>query len=229
MYRGQPHTVGSLSLQYIGPSPPRHLKHPTPSPENLRFVTWNAGGLHAARYAETLAWLECERDAGRPVQALCIQESKWPQDCEYSTDRWHIVHSGSGTSLAGVLFFICRTLANTSQLKHAALVPGRVLHLRVATQPALDLLGVYQHAWSHPSQTTGASSAASNALQKLMQARSRVWAQLESWTRSVPQRHRLLILGDLNCPLTSQEPHVGQGVAPTSTMYTRINIPFRPS
>ncbi|OLQ03703.1 hypothetical protein AK812_SmicGene13293 [Symbiodinium microadriaticum] len=32
------------------------------------FLTWNAGGLHAARYAETLAWLECEKEAGRPAQ-----------------------------------------------------------------------------------------------------------------------------------------------------------------
>ena len=212
-YKGRQHTPGSLSLKYVGLAPPRHLKPPMPNPECLRFLTWNAGGLHAARYAETLAWLECEREAGRPAQILCIQESKWPRDCEYSTGRWHVVHSGSGSALGGVVFFICRTLVAAQQLKHAALVPGRALHLRVATQPALDLLGVYQHAWSNARQPAGHTENSSAGLQKLLQSRSRVWTMLESWTRAVPQRHRLLILGDLNCTLHPQEPHVGQGVA----------------
>ena len=167
----------------------------------------------ACSHAETLAWLECEREAGRPAQILCIQESKWPRDCEYSTGRWHVIHSGSGSALGGVVFFICRTLVAAQQLKYAALVPGRALHLRIATQPALDLLGVYQHAWSNALQPAGHTEHSPAGLQKLLQSRSRVWAMLESWTRAVPQRHKLLILGDLNCTLHPQEPHVGQGVA----------------
>ncbi|OLP93464.1 hypothetical protein AK812_SmicGene24631 [Symbiodinium microadriaticum] len=55
-----------------------------------RFLTWNAGGLHAARYAETLAWLECEREAGRPAQILQNYFEELYQSSAASQSEWRL-------------------------------------------------------------------------------------------------------------------------------------------
>ena len=55
------------------------------------------------------------------------------------------------------MIFISRRLCDPSQIRLVELIPGRALHVRVATNPALDLLGVYQHAWNL--QKTGGSRA----------------------------------------------------------------------
>ena len=148
-YRGRCHTPASLSLQYVGKAAPKPVLAPSLHTNSCRFVTWNAGGVHAVRYAEILAWLEAERASGNPVHVLCVQESKWAQDSEFSNDHWHIIHSGTGNATGGVLFFVSRQLAAAPQLKHAALIPGRVLHLRIYAQTVIDVLGVYQHAWTN--------------------------------------------------------------------------------
>ena len=214
-YRGRTHTANSLALGQIGSSQPlRPSQSPcTPHPRSLRIVTWNSGGMHAARYEEVLAWLEQERRSHRPVHVLCVQETKWAQDSEYSTDRWHVVHSGSGKASAGILFFIYRTVASPQQLKHAALIPGRVVHLRVQGRPAVDLLGVYQHAWASSPQPQRMSEQGEPAHHSLLQSRARVWQTIESWTRAIPTSNQLLILGDLNCTLLPHEPYVGPGIA----------------
>ena len=214
-YRGRMHTVNSLALRQVGSSQPLRSSPPPckQHPHNLRIVTWNSGGMHAARYEEVLAWLEQERNSHRPVHVLCVQETKWAQDSEYSTDRWHIVHSGSGRASAGILFFVCKTVASPQQLKHAALIPGRVVHLRIHGHPTVDLLGVYQHAWASSQQPQRPLEHGTQVHQSLLQSRARIWQTIESWTRAIPASNQLLILGDLNCTLLPQEPHVGQGIA----------------
>ena len=211
-YRGRLHTLQGLSLRYVGPATPQPSKQ-APKVNGLRFVTWNCGGLNASRYAETLAWLEMEREAGRPVHILCVQESKWSTDSEYATDRWYVVHSSTGKAMGGVLFFVCRSLVDSSQMKHAALVPGRLLHLRLDITPPLDLLGVYQHAWSNAPKLASTDHQRELASQKLLQDRHTVWTHIGSWVHSVPTRHQLLILGDMNCTLRPHSPNVGMGIA----------------
>ena len=149
-YRGRTHTVSSLALQRVTSQVPSRLAPRPQNPNDLRFVTWNCGGLHAAKYEEVLAWLEQERASCRPVHILCVQETKWAQDSEFSNEGWHVVHSGSGRANEGIAFFVSREIATTAQLQHAALIPGRMAHLRIRGSPIIDLLGVYQHAWAHP-------------------------------------------------------------------------------
>ncbi|OLP96423.1 hypothetical protein AK812_SmicGene21348 [Symbiodinium microadriaticum] len=44
-----------------------------------------------------------------------------------------------------------------------------------------------------------------------------VWRTIHHWISGVPQRNQLLLLGDFNCTLMPQPPHVGTGVTDTST------------
>ena len=58
------------------------------------------------------------------------------------------MHSGSGSREGGVLIMLRTTYFVGLDIKHAELHPGRLLHLRICSDPAVDLLGVYQHAWN---------------------------------------------------------------------------------
>lgn len=117
---------------------------PTIPANSLKIVTWNAGGLHSSRYVELMSWLETH-DSG-PIHVCCVQESHWPSSSEYSNHRWVFVHTGSSSSTGGVLMIINRSVACPAQLQHAELHAGRLLHVRVQSEPAVDLLGTYQHA-----------------------------------------------------------------------------------
>jgi len=86
-----------------------------------------------------------------------------------------------------------------------------LLHVRVATDPPLDLLGVYQHAWN-PSQKDLTGSSAQK-VQELVRRRASIWTQIRGWCSSVPKRNSLLILGDFNGSLRTMLPRVGSGVA----------------
>ena len=149
-YRGRLHTPSSLGLQHLRPNTRQTLTHASSQDPQFRLVTWNAGGLNALRYTELLGWLQQERDAGRPVHIMCVQETKWPYNAEYSNKHWFFIHSGMTQSQGGILFIVSREIATQDQIRHAPLVEGRALHLRVALHPPLDILGVYQYAWSLP-------------------------------------------------------------------------------
>ena len=209
LYKGRVHTAKSLQLEVLGSAPPQSPQSAVPT-QCLRVVTWNAGGLHAGRHTELLAWLEAERQAGQPVHIACIQETHWPQDSEFVSGHWQCLHSGSGKSQGGILFLIGKEVAQASALRFASLEAGRLFHVRIMREQVVDLLGVYQHAWStHASPTDLASSHTS----KLLALRSRIWQKLQGWVRSVPARNTMLAMGDFNCTLQPSPPHVGQGVA----------------
>ena len=211
-YRGQQHTPASLALKVLGPAPCRPLKDPAMFAHQLRIATWNAGGLGASRYAELLGWLRSESEVGRPIHVMCVQETKWSYDAEYSTPEWHAVHTSLSKSSGGVLILVHKSVAQPSQIRFTALDPGRALHVRVALSRPLDLLGVYQHAWV--SQAKLQNVAADSATQKLFQARHRIWDAVRFWARAVPQRNVLVMLGDFNCSLRTCLPHIGSGLAP---------------
>ena len=88
-----------------------------------------------------------------------------------------------------------------------------MLHLRLDITPPLDLLGVYQHAWSNAPKLASTDHQRELASQKLLQDRHTVWTHIGSWVHSVPTRHQLLILGDMNCTLRPHSPNVGMGIA----------------
>ena len=212
-YRGRLHNAASLALRPL----PSVERSPPPQsrpvvPPTCQFLTWNVGGLNAARYQEVLAWLGQQRST---LHVLCVQETKWAQWSEYATPDWYVLNSGSGTSSGGVAFFVNRTFYTQESIKHSEVVPGRLFHLRLLGPTPLDMLGVYQYSWNpqnkaYRSPVTGGTS---NPEAALLQQRAQIWLKIRSWTAAVPARHKLLIAGDLNACLQPQSPHVGTGTA----------------
>ena len=86
------------------------------------------------------------------------------------------------------------------------------MHLRVEADPAIDLLGVYQHAWNLQSNPNNLSL--DQRTQELLQSRAQIRDAIGSWTRSIPRRNSLMVLGDFNAALTEHKPHVGPGTMP---------------
>ena len=210
-YRGRLHTPRSLGLQDIEPAARRpSAENPAQSP-SLRIVTWNAGGLNAIRYAELLGWLQTEKEEGRPVHVMCIQETKWPYDAEYSHQHWLFVHSGMSQAQGGILFIISRDVASSEQIRHAPLAAGRALHIRIELSPPIDLLGVYQHAWTSPRHPQNVPT--DKPPRNLLDDRMIIWTHIRSFVTQTPKRNSLIVLGDFNCPLLPCHPHVGPGVA----------------
>ena len=216
-YRGQLHTPASLSLANPGrPHPPRRHTpntghNPSPSDNFYRVLTWNCGGLNALRYRELVEWLQQLRQH-TPVDIVCIQETRWKDCSEFSSEDWNCVHSGAGAAHAGVLFMIHRSVAPVASIRFNHLVPGRVMHIRIETNPAVDLLGAYQHAWNLQSNPHNLSL--EQRTQDLLRHRAGIRDVIGSWTRSIPKRNSLMILGDFNAALAEHKPNIGPGTQP---------------
>ena len=230
-YRGRKHTLASLSAKTLTrslpsspePAPVRRLSGQLQRP-NFGILSWNCGGLHAVRYQELLNWITSSHSQPAPITEMdqyqdhihthlvCVQETHWPDSCEYQNPAWTFVHSGSGTSEAGVLFAVSKRLVHSSQVRYTELIPGRVVHLRLETQPPIDVLGIYQKAWNEHS--VQAREAEQGAHAALIQQRAVIWQTIRRWLHSIPARNALYLMGDMNCTLQPLAPRVGQGVAP---------------
>ena len=211
-YRGQQHDLHSLSAlkfrrpRHLPARPQQAQPNQATTPVHMSFVSWNCGGLHAARFTELLAWLHDAPNQGRTVpKIVCIQETKWPHSSEFTSGQWRCVHSGMGDSTGGVLFMIHASLARPDQIRHNEVIAGRALHIRLEIAPPADLLGVYQVAWN-PNHTSLQGSA-TDRTQALLARRLQVWQTVHHWISGVPQRNQLLLLGDFNCTLMPQSPH----------------------
>ena len=213
-YRGQHHDATSLSLRYIGQCSPR-VKQPSQNrstPNLVKVVTWNCGGLHAGRYAELMAWMNSAQ--ADPIHILMLQECHWPQSTEFQSDKWVHVYSGLGASQAGVMIVVNRQLAQPHQIRFVELEQGRILHVRLELDPPLDALCVYQHAWSTESGRNRPAQLRDTVRADLLRKRSSVWQIIDNWVRSIPARNTLVIGGDMNASLQTAQPHVGLGVHP---------------
>ncbi|CAE7460642.1 pol [Symbiodinium sp. CCMP2592] len=81
--------------------------------------------------------------------------------------------------------------------------PGRLLHVRLATEPCTNLLAVYQHSWRSDLST------ASKEL--LLSKRATVWRRIQQFVHGTSARSQLVLAGDFNCPITECLPFVGKG------------------
>ena len=211
VYRGRQHDATSLALQYVGRYTPHRAPKPALQAEHLQTLTWNCGGMHAQRYEEFMQWINS--DERRSIHLVFIQECHWPESTEYSNDRWTHIYSGSGSRQGGVMIMINRSIAEPSQIRFAELVAGRVLHVRVGTDPPVDALCVYQHAWSQaPPACTKPGTNGDTHKAALLARRGQVWSSIRTWANAVPQRNSMLIAGDFNASLHHNPPHVGSGV-----------------
>ena len=227
-YRGKRMTLKQLGVSTKPPHNPKHsesdhiMAKPKPYPR-LRMVTWNCGGLHDIRYREIVQWLCEEHDQGRPVHILVLQETAWKHDMEFTTSptypqgpRWHAIHSSSGSSEGGVMVFILTTLVKSECIRSASLHPGRLLHVRLAMDPPLDILVVYQHAWNvqrKASTDESATQQSTSKTEQLLQRRKTVWKKIGTWIAGTPRRNGCIVLGDFNTPVQSMPSQVGEGLA----------------
>ncbi|CAE7332469.1 unnamed protein product [Symbiodinium microadriaticum] len=182
----------------------------------LRMISWNTGGLHSARYNEVLVWLDDQASAGRPVDLLFLQETHWKQDYEYVATpvegkalQYRVIHS-AGDDKAGLMCMIRTGIVPDSHIRHHALLPGRLLHIRLMFPTPVDIMNTYQFAWN-PNKAVGAGHDTMHKVDALMRQRRRVWKQLEQWLRGTPHRHGCLIVGDMNTPVVSETPVAGTG------------------
>ena len=143
-------------------------------------------------------WLTQESHSN-PVHVMCVQETQWPTSSEFHDGSWTCVHTGTGT-FRGI------------DITHSELVPGRLLHLRVDSSPAIDLLGTYQHAWNLAK--AGFQNQSATPEQLLLDKRQAVWCKIRNWVSGIPKRNQLVILGDLNTTFNTQHPNIGPGVGP---------------
>ena len=108
-----------------------------------------AYGLTSTRYHEILQWLERENAQGHVIDMMLIQ-----LDMEYTTQpvsegklRWHIIHS-AGAARTGIARLIRQGLIPQEHIRSVAVLPGRLLHIRLLMEVPLDVLGVYQVSWN---------------------------------------------------------------------------------
>ena len=104
-------------------------------------------------------------------------------------------------------------------IQYQDLIPGRALHVRVNSEPPVDVFHVYQHAWN---PTKGCYVGRDqDPVTLLMQDRAAVLQKGSSWVAAVPQRSQLILAGDFNSYLTACHAHVGYGLAPHSSSAQR--------
>ena len=210
VYRGRNMTAKQLGVEWKLNKPARPRKPTIASNHHrIRVITWNSGGLNLARQAEVRTWLAEEPPASQ-IHVLCIQETHWPTSCEYRDGPWTCIHSGSGNREGGVLVMLNTSFFSSTDIKHAEIIPGRMLHVRICSDPAIDLLCVYQHAWNPAKSEFQHRSVPAEQL--LINKRQEVWSKMQGWIAGVPKRNLLGILGDFNASLYPQHPHVGFGV-----------------
>ena len=216
IYRGRWFSAEQLGVTQVTRQDHPTPKTPKPSAARLSFLSWNASSLSAARNAELQTWLNSEQ--GCSVDILAVQETHWRGPLEYRTGRFLAIHSGATKAEAGIL-----ALTNTQKfpghtIHRTEVVPGRLVHIRLEAEPCIDIVLVYQHAWS------SSRLAARHASQQdvVLARRAELWAKLSTLISNLPKRNQLLLLGDYNTRLTTEGSIVGRGVCKTASTHCRI-------
>ena len=136
-----------------------------------------------------------------------VQETKIRVDSEYVTSNWICVGSGTESQKqAGVMVMICKAITNASEVRHDAVIPGRLLRVRFPLGNdgcKLSVICACQHAWN-PKDAN------------IMVKREEFWYKMSQCVGSVPYREHLGLGGDLNVQLTPMYPYVGHGTGALS-------------
>ena len=115
------------------PTPAKPNASPRKPAARFQYLSWNAGGLHVSRYQELKHWLQ--QPAASQLDLIAIQETHWQGAQEYATARHYAIHSGGSKSEAGLLVLINKHTFPESKIQHRDLIPGRLLHLRLESDP----------------------------------------------------------------------------------------------
>ena len=78
------------------------------------------------------------------------------QDRAYSGPHYHVVHSAGHDRNSGVLIMVAKWCRTKQLIRHCAVIPGRLLHVRLHTPgAAVDALCIYQYPWAHHINSIG--------------------------------------------------------------------------
>ena len=170
-------------------------KPPETLPENprLRVVTYNVGGFSSDAYMErlqswplypwsaSLTFFFFRRRTGRMTLSMIRLDA-----------------STASSQAGGLAVFLSSHLCDSGSILHSALLPGRLLHVRLQlTQCTVDVVNVYQKV--NNTSLAVELGAASHATAK--QVRREVWNALSQLLRTLPSRHILILGGDFNTPV----------------------------
>ena len=202
VYKGQTYTrpLGPAAGSHASPQDPGPTHGAAPQSHRWRIVSWNAGGLSQPKLDELFLWLQMEELQGRPVHVMTIQETHWSFTSEWQSQGHWLIHSSleKPARSAGVLQILRQDFVSSQQIRTAHVIPGRLVHTRLATEPPISLITVYQHCWS-------TNSAHTPTQDKLLEVREQLWTQLHRLVGNVAQRHQLVIAGDFNTPCLAIE------------------------
>ncbi|CAE7523463.1 unnamed protein product [Symbiodinium sp. CCMP2592] len=169
----------------------------------IDVLSWNCGGLTSARYAELKQWLHMQTPQARPGITI-IQETFWKSSSEWEDDLFSYVHSGTNRNKeGGLLVIISKQVCQSNLIRYDEIQPGRLLHVRLATEPCTNLLAVYQHSWRSDLSTA--------AKELLLSKRATVWRRIQQFVHGTSARSQLVLAGDFNCPANGCLPFVGKG------------------
>ena len=109
------------------------------------------------------------------------------------------------TRVAGILILVRSTWCASSLLQSNIVVPGRVIHVRVPVaasgDKAVDLVGVYQHAWN--CQIPQA---------EMLAKREKILLRFSQTISILPHRNQLVVAGDFNVSAFPLQRHIGPQV-----------------
>ena len=125
-YKGRVLTVQGNHGVHAHNAPPCRSTY-THSHRSLRVYCHNVGGLGSGLYEDLMSFLDQSH-----YNIALIQETKLQNDSEYTTPQWICVGSGTPAQRhAGVLILIRRALTDVAAVRHTAVVPGRLLPVRL--------------------------------------------------------------------------------------------------
>ena len=134
---------------------------------------------------------------------ICLQETGWKLDTEYTSGPWRVIASHHPKQKnSGVITMISTRLVAAENIRHAAILQGRLLHVKLEfPSHHVDILNLYQYAWNPD-----------RAPQRMLHDRAQVWEKLGSCLLSLAGRNTLVVCGDFNCPLQSTNGSTGPGL-----------------
>ena len=194
------------NMQVACPSlPPKSKNQHRP---RVQVATLNVGGFDQVAYD---AFMQFLTSSACRYDVICVQEIHFglgKASREWSAYGWHVITSVS-TRFAGIAFFIRSSKWSAQEIRFRALVPGRLMHLRLDCKDfAFDVIGVYQHARPYMQQKgTG----------DILEQRAKIWAQLRNILSSLPKRNQLAVLGDMNTNLQAAKGIAGPGTLKPAT------------
>ena len=173
------------------------------SAARLRIFNWNCSGLTTLRFEEMKQWLHAQLEHNRP-HLVILQETMWKSSMEWTDEHYTCIHTGSGKPKeGGILVMISKSLCSSDKIRYNEIQLGRILHVKIPTEPSIELLAVYQHAWR--------GDASSAAKESLLAKRLSIWSRIQQLAESTAIRSQLLITGDFNTQIETKLPFAGPG------------------